>query len=174
MDPVKPDLNAEQIEAVKKIADAVMGEADSDVDKAKETTESDGTDLETEEKPVMPEPKSHMYHVENTVEFLDKSWGKFSFFFGLYYVLQFGLALCAANMYGHSSRDDNCILSDEAYDQVDADTGLPLEASPGSRDVYDTALLLLGMFHIIEWFRTIILLTVTCMGYKILMYLYNL
>ena len=42
-----------------------------------------------------------------------------------------------------------------------------------SSSVYGTALLLLGMFHIIEWFRTIVLLTVTCMKYEILMYVNN-
>lgn len=30
--------------------------------------------------------------------------------------------------------------------------------------VYDDAFFLLGLFHIIEWIRTIILLTTTCMG----------
>jgi hypothetical protein len=31
----------------------------------------------------------------------------------------------------------------------------------------------MGLYHIIEWFRTILLLTVTCMKYEILMYIYN-
>lgn len=33
-----------------------------------------------------------------------------------------------------------------------------------SAKVYDTAFLLLGLFHIIEWLRTIVLLASTCMG----------
>merc|ERR1711927_20298 len=93
----------------------------------------------------------------------DKSWGTFSLFFGLYYIVQFGLALCAANMMGHISRDYNCGIN---YDDED---GL----LPRSRSVFDTALLLMGMWHIIEWFRTIMLLTVTCMGYTTVMYVYN-
>ena len=31
----------------------------------------------------------------------------------------------------------------------------------------------MGLYHIIEWCRTILLLTVTCMKYEILMYIYN-
>ena len=30
--------------------------------------------------------------------------------------------------------------------------------------IFDTAFFLMGLFHIIEWIRTIILLTSTCMG----------
>ena len=58
-------------------------------------------------------------------------------------------------MYGHSEKDVPCIAG------WDTD----VEGEPKSAEVYDTALLLLGLFHIIEWFRTIMLLTVTCMGY---------
>ena len=52
-----------------------------------------------------------MYEVTNCVEFLDRSWITFSVFFGLYYILQFGLALCAANMYAHSTGLNVCELS---------------------------------------------------------------
>lgn len=41
----------------------------------------------------------------------------------------------------------------------------------GNPSVYGTALLLLGLFHIIEWFRTILLLMVTCMKYEFVMYI---
>jgi hypothetical protein len=51
--------------------------------------------------------------------------------------------------------------------------GYDVDEMPTSASIYDTALLLFGLFHIIEWFRTIVLLTVTCMKYEILMYLYD-
>ena len=56
-------------------------------------------------------------------------------------------------MYGHSEKDEPCV------------TGWDVEGEKTSNEVYDTALLMFGLFHIIEWFRTIMLLTVTCMGY---------
>merc|ERR1711990_911971 len=80
--PVKDEDDGEDIDS-----DSELDDAESDED---------------DEKPEKPEPMSKMYEVDNTVDFLDKSWGKFSFFFGLYYILQFGMALCAANMYGHA------------------------------------------------------------------------
>jgi ABC-type polysaccharide/polyol phosphate export permease len=68
-------------------------------------------------------------------------------------------------MYNHSEADTACIdIGGITYDG---------EGLPESRSVYDTALLLMGLYHIIEWFRTILLLTVTCMKYEILMYIYN-
>lgn len=39
-----------------------------------------------------------------------------------------------------------------------------IEDRKASAEVYDKAFFLLGIFHIIEWIRTIILLTSTCMG----------
>lgn len=42
-----------------------------------------------------------------------------------------------------------------------------------SAEVYDKAFLLMGIFHIIEWIRTIILLTSTCMGGEFLIVIYQ-
>merc|ERR1711935_167790 len=39
--------------------------------------------------------------------------------------------------------------------------------------VFDKAFFLMGMFHIIEWIRTIVLLTSTCMGGEFLIVLYQ-
>ena len=39
--------------------------------------------------------------------------------------------------------------------------------------VYDKAFFLMGLFHIIEWIRTIVLLTSTCMGGEFLIVLYQ-
>lgn len=39
--------------------------------------------------------------------------------------------------------------------------------------VYDKAFFLMGLFHIIEWVRTIILLTSTCMGGEFLIVIYQ-
>jgi len=64
-------------------------------------------------------------------------------------------------MYAHTEKGEGCIV------------GYDVDGQPTSDSVYGTALLLMGLFHIIEWFRTILLLTVTCMKYEIVMYIYN-
>lgn len=52
------------------------------------------------------EPKfpgyKEMFKASNAREYLGKSWVIFSAFFGLYYLLQFGLALMCANFYSQS------------------------------------------------------------------------
>jgi hypothetical protein len=73
-------------------------------------SEMSDCDDESDEEPKKL-TKKEMYGVTNSVEFLDRSWGTFSLFFGLYYILQFGLALCAANMYAHSSGLNVCDIS---------------------------------------------------------------
>lgn len=83
----------------------------SDIDSDSEAEEEEE---ESDDEPKMPKPAYEMYYVENSVEFLDASWGKFSFFFGLYYVMQFGLALCAANMYAHTEKNVPCVI--DGYD----------------------------------------------------------
>lgn len=148
----KPDLDVDP--PVEKPADDVI-DSDSEIEEGEDESDEEPQKL----------PSKEMYQVKNSVEFLDRSWVTFSLFFGLYYVLQFGLALCAANMYAHSEADSACVdIGGTTFDG---------EGLPESRSVYDTALLLLGLYHIIEWFRTILLLTVTCMKYEILMYIYN-
>ena len=47
-------------------------------------------------------PYMKMFDAEILREFLGKSWVVFSVFFGLYYLLQFGLALMCANFYSQS------------------------------------------------------------------------
>ena len=42
-----------------------------------------------------------------------------------------------------------------------------------SAAVYDKAFLLMGLFHIIEWLRTIVLLASTCMGGVFLLVIYQ-
>jgi hypothetical protein len=138
---------------------------------------------EAEEAPVQ-HPYMKMFDAEILREFLGKSWVVFSVFFGLYYLLQFGLALMCANFYSQSYP---LRLQEWKYTPVDPtktdivaktneplrvcglegieDNGKSYDANRAiSAEIYDKAFFLLGMFHIIEWIRTIILLTSTCMG----------
>ena len=64
-------------------------------------------DEEEDESEVEEAPEKHpykkMFDADIMREFLGKSWMTFSAFFGLYYLLQFGLALMCANFYSQSS-----------------------------------------------------------------------
>lgn len=71
--------------------------------------------------------------------------------FGVYYLTQFILALTASNFYSDADRFLGC-----DYDGYRT----PVEATKG----LDTAILLLAIYHIIEWLRTTILLMISCTG----------
>ena len=74
----------------------------------------DHSEEEDEESDEDPEPDSKtykaMFHPDNTAHFLAtaSNWWKFCIPLGLYYILQFGLALAAANAYSDSERKSVC------------------------------------------------------------------
>lgn len=74
---------------------------------------SESEDVEPEKLPYM-----QMFSPETAREFLGKSWVVFSIFFGLYYLLQFGLALMCANYYGQSHP-----IRLQPFEYVDAEKG---------------------------------------------------
>ena len=119
---------------------------------------------ESEDEDPKPQDPPHgymtMFHPDKTAEYLETqaNWWKFSIPLGLYYCLQFGLALCCANAYSDMERKNTC-------------GGKKQEESAA---VYDMALFLLGVFHIVEWVRTALLLSCTCMeGMGMLMWTWH-
>jgi hypothetical protein len=79
----------------------------------------------------------------------------------IYYVIQFIFCVAGCNFYSDVTRKDVCTLEDGS-------TLVGEEASA----VYDTAILLATIFHIIEWVRTTVLLCVTMLGADFLMVWY--
>ena len=130
-----------------------------------------------------------MYEAENAKEYLGNSWFIFSIFFVLYYLLQFFLALMCANFYSQTSPVRlwkfryTTVSGNELKHNVpvqicgltDAEMAIDHEVTKRrlAGDIYDNVLFHLGLFHIIEWIRTAILLTATCMGYKSLITFYR-
>ena len=112
-------------------------------------------DEESEDEDPKPEHKEYkeMFHPTNTAEGLgtQSNWWKFCMPLGLYYILQFGLALCCANAYSDVERKTPCGVSSKQLKGEEAGA------------VYDMALLMLGIFHIVEWVRTALLITCTTM-----------
>ena len=82
-----------------------------------------------------------------------------SLFIGTYYILQFSACIGVVNFYGDSDRFTPC-----------KDGQLPLDAA----SVFDSPLLVLGIYHIIEWIKTTFLLTAVCVNLSLAMYLYYL
>ena len=75
----------------------------------------------------------------------------FSFVIGFYYVLQFTLAISAANFYSDSDRFLGCGTSELTEPAV-------------VTKVYDLPLFLFSLYHGIEWLRAAVLLTIVCIG----------
>ena len=69
-----------------------------------------------------------------------------------WYLAQFIGAVACINLYSDSDRLLPC-----------SDTGV-LATSEGASDVYDFPLLMVAIYHMIEWIRTTLLLTVSCIG----------
>jgi hypothetical protein len=120
---------------------------------------SDDSESEDEE-PEKFEKRMDWYRPENARKFLGLSWIRFGLIFGIHYLVQFGLALCCANFYNDAGSRVSCPGA-VVEPEVVLDNGT-LQGGPAS--VYDSALIVLGIYHIIEWVRTIVLIALTCMG----------
>lgn len=81
-----------------------------------------------------------------------------SLFVGLYYVIQLAGCIGTVNFYGDADRFTRCVPDQK-----------PLDAA----SVFDVPILLLSIYHMIEWIKTTFLLTVVCVGLN-LMWVYYL
>ena len=86
-------------------------------------------------------------------KFMNKKWIMFACIVGFYYLIQFICCVCACNFYSDHSRYNNCVRPDKT-----------LIKGENATAVFDMALYLAGIFHVIEWIRTTILLAVICIG----------
>ena len=83
---------------------------------------------------------------------------------GLWYLTQFIGAVACINLYSDNDRLKQCVPL------TNADIGKPaselheLTDPERSSEVFDAPLLLLAIFHIVEWIRTTVLLTVILIG----------
>lgn len=100
----------------------------------------------------LPEWKDYFMPAMMT-KILHKKFGMFGAIVGFYYLVQFICCVAACNFYSDAAREQICVLPN----------GVALTAEESSA-VFDTAIKLGGVFHIMEWIRTTILLTVICVG----------
>lgn len=92
---------------------------------------------------------------------MGKKYLLMGFLVGFYYTVQFLACVSACNFYSDASRYAPCILTDDTT----------LEGEDASA-VYDWAIFLGGVFHVVEWIRTTILLTVICIGANLMIVWY--
>ena len=90
-------------------------------------------------------------------QLLHKKFGMFGGIMFLYYIIQFICCVSACNFYSDNSRNNSCKLTN----------GTVVTGEDASK-VFDLAIKLTGIFHIIEWIRTTILLTVICIGVNLM------
>lgn len=84
----------------------------------------------------------------------------YGFYTGGWYLVQFVGCVAVINLYSDKDRNRICdVFFDAATPPYD------LEAlAEKSSDVFDFPLLMLALYHMIEWIRTTVLLTVICIG----------
>jgi hypothetical protein len=101
------------------------------------------------------------FYPEHVTVLMNRKMLIFSVLGGIYYCVQF-LACCSAvNLYSDASRLDYC-LSD-----LNNTNAPPIKGEQASA-IMDPTILALGIYHIIEWVRCTILLTVVCLGVNLM------
>lgn len=88
---------------------------------------------------------------ENATKILTGYYGRFGFLYLVFYIVQFLLLIFGVNAYSDVSDDMSC-------------GGL---SSADSQALFDKAILLLTIYHLIEWLRWAVLLTVCFIGHNL-------
>ena len=82
----------------------------------------------------------------------------YGFYTGGWYLVQFVGCVAVVNLYSDKDREIVC-------DTIRDDESIALaDKAEKSSDVFDFPLLMLALYHMIEWIRTTVLLTVICIG----------
>ena len=114
-------------------------------------------DFKEEQSEVKLKDWKEYFMPESATKFMSKKWIMFSLIIGFYYLIQFMCCVCACNFYSDHSRFNNCKQSNGQLIKREAASA-----------VYDMAIYLAGIFHVIEWIRTTILLATVCIGANLL------
>ena len=97
------------------------------------------------------------FEANNMTTLLGKKWGVWTPILFIYYSLNFCCCVAACNFYSDVDRNTPCQLGD----------GVVVEGEAAAK-VLDMAIYLLAIYHIAEWIRTTILLTVIVVGSNLL------
>ena len=100
---------------------------------------------EASEEQIEVQPWKEYFRPATATKILNGRFYTFSAIIGVYYLLQFICCICTAAYYSDYERSNPCTVGEETA-------------------LFDTPLLLLAIFHIFEWIRTTVLLTVVCVA----------
>ena len=125
-------------------------------------TKPEELDVDPNELPAEEEEEKRVFANEDWMTYFEpaqiktlitKRWIKFSSYIGVYYMFQLVGCVGVVNFYSDVDRFSQC-----KKDQT------PVEAAA----VFDNALLLFAIFHLIEWIKTTLLLSVACVGLNLM------
>ena len=110
---------------------------------------------EEDNKPVITEPIQpwgFYFKPNNLTKIQNRRYGLFGGVTMIYYIIQFMCCIAAVNFYSDNSRLADCVSGSLTVSGEEASL------------IFDNVILLLGIYHIIEWLRTTILMTTICIG----------
>lgn len=103
-------------------------------------------------------PYMHFFKPEVITKFMHKKFLLFTPIVGVYYILQFIMCVSACNFYSDATRNAPCGKDEN---------GTIISGSDASA-IMDNAMYLVGIYHIMEWIRATILLTVILIGVNLM------
>ena len=121
-----------------------------------ETAKVDAAGNQSEEK-VEIHNWVEYYKPGNMQKILGNTWKAFTPVVFIYYIMQFCMAVAACNFYSDVTRLGACNMENGV-----------VKTGEDASAVMDTAIKLCGVFHIIEWIRTTMLLCVVLIGSPLL------
>ena len=122
------------------------------------TKPEENLDVDPNELPVEEEEEKRVFEKESWMTYIEpsqirtlitKRWVKFSSYIGIYYMFQLVGCVGVVNFYSDVDRFSTCQQG---------------QTPEESAAVFDNALLLFAIFHLIEWIKTTLLLSVACVG----------
>lgn len=120
----------------------------------------DNVSTTKDEKDVPKELPSWMsfFHPNVITNVLHKKYGIFGVIVALYYSMQFVCCVAACNFYSDASRKISCVRDDDSV----------IMGPDDSSEVLDLAIKLCGIWHVMEWIRSTVLLTVVFIGVNLM------
>lgn len=121
-------------------------------------TKPEEMDVDPNEIPAEAEEEKRVFDNESWMTYFEpaqvrtlitKRWVKFSSYIGIYYMFQLVGCVGVVNFYSDVDRFTSCTPGQS-----------PMDAAA----VFDNALLLFAIFHLVEWIKTTLLLSVACVG----------
>lgn len=117
-------------------------------------------DSDEEGKPVEMASWVSYFHPVTMGKIINKRMAISAPIIGIYYIIQFMCCVCACNFFSDVTRKNECLIEGSVVTDEDASK------------ILDLPIAMAGIWHIIEWIRTTVLLTVIFIGAHQLMWVW--